>query len=108
MIVYCTVVHEILTASDLPWGSCVMQVPAKEMESDLPVKKEMSHESLWFASLAFKWSELRCPEMDEEGFSVVSTFKCLDDLLWGEAFFCRNRRNLGVPSFIRGIRAHCR
>ena len=43
----------------------------------------MSHEPLGFLSGTFRGSQQRWATVDKEGFTIVSTFRRLEFLLWG-------------------------
>ena len=54
----------------------------------------MTHEPLGFLSVTFKGSQQRCTTVDKEGFTMVSTFERLEQLLWNGVHIYTDHRNL--------------
>ena len=80
-------------ASDNHWRSFLMQVPTAELEGDVEVEKT-SHEPLGFLSGTFRGSQRRWATVDKDGFTIVSTFRRFEYLLWGKVRICTDHRNL--------------
>ena len=80
-------------ASDKIWGSCVTQVPTVEFEGSVAFA-DMSHETPGFLSGPFRGTQERRAAVDKKGFAIVSTFKRLSFLLWGEVVIYGDHRNL--------------
>ena len=73
-------------ASECHWGSFATQVPDAEMDQNLPVE-DMTHEPLAFLSGTFEGGQMRWATIDKEGFTIVSTFRHLEQFSGMESTF---------------------
>ena len=64
----------------------------------------MSHELLGFLSGTFRGSQQRCATVDKKGFTIVSTFRRLEYVLWGGVSIFTHHRNISPISRTRGHR----
>ena len=80
-------------ASENHSGCFLTQVSTAELEGGVEVQK-MRRKPLGFLSGTFRGSQQRWATVGKEGFTIVSTFRRLEYLLWGRVRIYTDQRNL--------------